>query len=99
MFMVSFMFVRACGRFEWNRMCGSFYRVFVYVRSNYQEGSAKITLTAFISPHMCAFPKTESTLLIVFRLVNNIPFANISIIVDHQLTFHEVIPETIRVCT
>ena len=61
MIMLSFIFVIACGLFEWK--CTFFFIVCLYMyycwRSSYQEGRVgnEIPFTGLIPPHFCAFPK------------------------------------------
>jgi hypothetical protein len=60
MFMLSFIFVKACGHFKWKRICAGFsYRLFIYV-SNYQEGRVENTLADLTPPHFCACPKSSA---------------------------------------
>ena len=61
MFILSFIFVIACGLFEWKRICTILfflYRLFICVlRSSYQEGRIFIPLAGLTTPHLCVCPK------------------------------------------
>ena len=54
--MLLFMLVILSGIFEWKRICAgvSFFRLFIYIYSCYQDGRIWIPLTALTPPHFYA---------------------------------------------